>query len=282
MTDSHAHLTISPIDSVLETELKKFTENGGKYILNASFDIESMYGVVKQAQKLNKLFGNTLVTAIGIHPEEFNNVKDHDETRKVMDRYEKFLSDNINNIMFIGETGLDYYVMFNPEPTDKTINTELAVEMQKMAFARHVELAIKHDLPLTIHSREQRNQTKCISETIKVICDHGKGKVRGCMHSYTGEISFVNDILDLGLFIGFNAIITYKSAENVRDILRKVPLDKILLETDAPLLPIRNTGAKYGKPSDILEIAKVVAEVKGSNVDEVLRITDDNFAQLLK
>lgn len=280
MTDSHAHLTISPLDQIADQELKSFVEKGGKQILNASYDVESMLGVISQAKKYEKLFPGVLKTAVGLHPEEYIAVKSFEGMRKMLDLFEKTVADNLKYINFIGETGLDYYAMLKDEPTDKSVNIENVIEMQKISFTRHVEIAVKYGLPMTIHCRELAGKNRCVTDTLKILCETGKGKVKAIMHSYTGDLKAVDDILALGLYVGFNAIVTYKNAENVRAILKKVPLDRVLLETDAPLLVLRNTGAKYGSSSDIAEIARVVGEVKEVSGEEVIMKSNENFLRL--
>ncbi|MBU1119936.1 TatD family hydrolase, partial [Patescibacteria group bacterium] len=108
----------------------------------------------------------------------------------------------------------------------------------------------------------------------------------GSFHSYTGDISFIEDILALGFYVGFNAIITYPSGENVREILKDVPLERILFETDGPLLPPQSVRKnkkikeKFGQPADVREIMEVAAEIKGVSMEKLESITDENYTTL--
>jgi TatD DNase family protein len=240
---------------------------------------------------------------IGLHPEEFitsslqlhNNDDTHrginninfDSARKLLSRFEQTLLENINNIDAIGETGLDYYWLFKNDSNEKPSaerNMQEEIEMEKLSFIRHVELAKEHNLPLSIHSREIKGETQCIEDTLRIIIESGKGCVMGSMHSYTGNIEYIQDIIDLNFMVGFNQIITYKNASDVRELVKVTPLEMILLETDCPLLPLRKPytaeNTKYGYPVDVKVIAKVIAEIKGLSQDDVIYQTDKNFERV--
>lgn len=285
MIDSHTHLCNVPLPDTVEKLLKSFTNIGGVRVLNVSFDIESSIEGLKLKRKLSKIFPSLIDLAIGIHPENFifdNNMQlrilSLEQAQKQVNELKKIVNENLHELTAIGETGLDYHSLFNPE-TSGQLSTAESIEIQKMSFRKHIEIALKNNLPMTIHSRDSMHEHKCIAETLAILCEEGKGKIRGSMHSYTGEVDFVGQILDLGFYIGFNAIITYKNAENVRDLVRATPLEKILLETDAPYLPLRNKGVRYGSPLDIADVAKVIAEIKGVSLEKVIAITTENYIE---
>lgn len=163
---------------------------------------------------------------------------------------------------------------------------EMLKQVQKGSLRRHAQLALENDLPLSIHSRELQGETDCIKDTLQILAEVGRGQLRGSLHSYTGEIEMVDEILDLGFHIGFNAIITYPSGENVREILKKVPEDRILFETDGPFLvpqSVRKDSKiknKYAKPNHVKEIIEIAAEVKGIDPKRLEDIADENFKNL--
>lgn len=288
MTDSHTHLCCVPLSDSIENQLGNFVKNGGKKILNASFDVESSLAAQKLKRSYDKIFPNLIDIAVGIHPETF--IFDGEKNlhkasfelaSKQISSIEKILNDNLENITAIGESGLDYHTIFQPEKTSDIDSSEV-IEIQKMSFRKHLELACKHNLPMTIHSRDLMNDDRCVKDTLKIICEVGNGKIRGSMHSYTGTAEYIEKILELGLYIGFNAIVTYKNAENVRELVRKTPLEKILLETDAPYLPLRIKDVKYGQSSDVLVIAEKIAEIKGVGIGEVLKVIDKNYEECFR
>jgi TatD DNase family protein len=136
---------------------------------------------------------------------------------------------------------------------------------------------------MSIHARELNAKNDCVNDTLKILAEEGKGKIKGVFHSYTGTQEGLKMILDMGFFIGFNAILTYPSGKNVRELLKNTPTDRILFETDGPFLPTqkirRNNKAKlpFGKPSDVREILEVAADIKGISSKRLEDETDKNF-----
>lgn len=290
---------MQPISENIQKILHDFVIKGGKKILDASYNMSSINKVILDKININNIYPEMIIASVGLHPEEFipSEYRNHeDETnslvydtyekmRKALDEYSSLISKNIEHIGAIGETGLDYHYFFNQDNTvNSLIDTdkiEQYIEIQKNSFIEHIEIAKKHNLPMTIHSRENRGENRCIKDLLNILCTVGKGKIKASIHSYTGDIALVDEIVDLGYYIGFNAIVTYKSGANIRDIVARTPLDKILLETDCPSLPIRDKGAlSFGTPSDIDYIAYVVAEIKNISKEKLLSIVDENFTNL--
>lgn len=295
MTDSHCHLNMGDLKENLQDELEEFVKRGGEHILNPGSSIREFPEVIATALKYKSIYPNLIKTALGLHPESLyqNQITEKDSldvekiTRQIAE-FEKAVDNNQDLLSAIGETGLDYHqIIYDYDKNSQEdlhpeiVNTEEVIEIQKLSFRRHLHKALELDLPLTIHSRENSGRTECIEDTLKIIVEVGKGKIKGCMHSYTGSIDFLRDIIDLGLFVGYNAIITYKSGENVRELVQQTPIKQILLETDAPFLPMRHKGAKsYGNPTDIDKIAQAIGEIKGLTKESVIRATSENFKAL--
>jgi len=289
MHDSHIHLALEPLKSNVDTIIKEFIDSGGKYILSQGTDIKDF----EETLKISKKYPNIVHVALGLHPTFFEEKSIHknqyrDITKrslKYIEEFENIIKENIHRITAVGETGLDYYHLSLTKNIPKDIVEEI-MQVQKKSFIRHLEIAKENNLPLSIHARDQQNINNCVSDTIQLVAKHGKGLLRGSFHSYTGNIKFVNDILDLGFHIGFNAIITYKSGENVREILKVTPLERILFETDGPFLPpqsIRKNKKikeKFAKPSHVREIMQVAAEVKGVSIEDMEKISDQNYENL--
>jgi TatD DNase family protein len=289
MHDSHIHLALEPLKSNIENIVKEFKDNGGTYILTQGTELSDFDDTLK----FREMFPNTIQAALGLHPTIFEEnllCKDNCEDvlsagRKYITEFENILRKNTDKVSAIGETGLDYFQSFQNDDFTEEIR-DTFIQLQKESFERHVELAIEFDLPLSVHSRELSGKTDCIKDTLEIIAKVGKGKARGSLHSYTGEISMVDEILALGFHIGFNAIITYPSGEDVRDILRQVPEDKILLETDGPFLPPQSVRKnkkckeRYAKPSHTKEVLEIAADIKGMNMDRLEKIVDDNYKAL--
>jgi TatD DNase family protein len=283
MFDSHSHLTIEPVNSNILRHLQEFKDLGGKNILNVSTDIQSITDVISQSITFENSFPNLLQTGIGIHPEtvleaDFNILNS-------INFLEQTLETHRNRVNAIGECGLDYY-QFDYDLTLSPLQIEELKETQRNLFRKHVEIAIKNNLPLSIHTRDSKENNKCTADCLKIITSAGKGNAKGVFHSYTGSLDFLNEVLSLGFYVGFNGIITYPKAENVREILKMTPMNRVLVETDTPLLPPQNVrngksgDAKYGKPIDVLEIAQMISKVKNIPKEKVWEQLNDNYSTL--
>jgi len=136
---------------------------------------------------------------------------------------------------------------------------------------------------MSIHSR---GDSSCVKDTLDIIGKIGKGTIKGSFHSYTGDKKMLERILDIGMYIGFNAIITYPSGENVREILKACPLDRVLFETDGPFLPTqnvrkkKNSEKKYGRPILIKEIIEKASEIVNEPYAKIEEISDNNYLTL--
>lgn len=290
MHDSHVHLSLSPLKENLERILTNFRKDNGKYILDMGTEPEDWFTVL--STKKSKDFSNIVFSGIGIHPTRFSTsitvqkggLDLFKSSQKLLEKLEKIYEENSNILTAVGETGLDYYEMYR-ENFDNEMIQELK-EIQKNSFRKHCELSLKYNLPMSIHARELTGKEDCVMDTLKILAEEGRGNIKGVFHSYTGEYSGLEKILDMGFYVGFNAIITYPSGENVRKLLEKTPIERILFETDGPFLPTQKTRKDrksefpFGKPTDIREIINTAAEIKGISVDNLEKQSDKNFELL--
>lgn len=294
MHDSHTHLSISPLKENLDRALSDFSKDNGFKILSVSADLEDIPETLASAEKYNNIYPNLVDIGLGIHPTIFEeNLKPEENTdifssgRKIIDHFKEEVEKNISfpYLRAIGETGLDYYQMNRSEIFSQKQKNEIT-EIQKISFREHVRLALEHKLPLSVHARELQGQTDCVEDVLTILAEEGKGEARGSFHSYTGEKSMLKEILSLGFYVGFNPIITYPSGQSVRELLKDVPLERILLETDGPFLPTQKTRKnnnaefKFGRPNDVREVMEVIAEVKGVSMERLEKITDENYRLL--
>lgn len=289
MHDSHVHLNLEPLNKNIKEVIFNFKSVGGKYILTQSTDLLD----IDDNLRLSAMFPEIISVAIGLHPtcfEEYTILKGN--TKNIYEYSQKYITNwimkfkkNIENIKAIGETGLDYY-QYNLNLSETNEQKAILKEIQKLSFSEQIKLALEYKLPMSIHARDVQGESQTVKDAMRLLAQEGKGLVKGCFHSYTGDISLVQDILDLGFYIGFNAIITYKSGENVREILKQVPLERILLETDGPFLPPqsvrknKNIKEKFAQPSDVKEVLKVISEVKAIDENKLENMLDRNFENL--
>lgn len=163
-------------------------------------------------------------------------------------------------VVAIGEIGLDYHYDFS----DRTI--------QRKAFAAQLDLVQRLHLPVVVHHREAEG------DLLKQVSDFSRApvsKLRGLLHCFSGPVAFAQHILDLGFCLGIGGVVTFKNAQTLRDVVGEMPLDRIVLETDAPYLaPVPYRG-KRNEPAYIIEVAREIARIKGITVEEVAEITSD-------
>ena len=174
-----------------------------------------------------------------------------------------FLEENIRNekIIGIGEIGLDYHY----EGADK--------ELQKDVFIHQIELAIKYDMPVIIHSRDATGDMMNILRRYN-------GKLRGVMHCYSGSVETALELIKMGFYLGVGGIITFKNAKNIVEVIKKIDLKYILLETDSPYLTPEPYRGNSNEPAYIPLIARKIAEIKGISLDSVMSATSGNVKMI--
>ncbi len=189
--------------------------------------------------------------ALGIHPEEVENYTDADI---------QFIEQNLKNkkIVAIGEIGLDYHY------------TKENKEQQIKLFEKQLALAEKYNLPVVIHSRE------ATLDTIEIL---KKYRVKGVIHSFSGSLETAKIYIKMGFYLGVNGVITFKNC-NLKEVIKKIPLKYILLETDSPYLTPVPFRGKRNDPSKIKEIAKFLGEIYEVSLEELAKITNQNVAEL--
>lgn len=169
-------------------------------------------------------------------------------------------------VVAIGESGLDYFY----------VQDAATQKIQRDSFAKHIDLSAELEKPLIVHTRDARE------ETIAVLQSEHAERGGGVMHCFTETLDMAKAALDLGFYISFSGIITFKNAEEIREVCRYVPQDRILIETDSPYLaPVPYRG-KINRPCYVQYVAEQVADVKDLTTEEIAKITSNNFYQLFE
>ncbi len=246
-TDSHCHLYQEYYDDI-DTVIKESTLNKVNRYINDGCDQKSNEEVLKLVNIYDNMYGT-----LGIHPE---NVNDYTEADL------KFIEDNLSNpkIIAIGEIGLDYH--YSKENKDEQIKL----------LERQLQMAEKYKMPVIIHSREATLDTLTILK---------KYSAKGVIHSFSGALETAKEYLKMGYLLGVNGVITFKNA-NIKEVIKEIPLDKIILETDSPYLTPEPFRGHKNSPAHILEIAKFVADLKNVSLEALANITNQNIADLFK
>jgi len=247
--DSHAHYDDEQFDEDREELLKELKENGVGAILNMSSDYESVKRTVELTKKYDFIYG-----AVGIHPEHADQY--NEEVRKELTEIlkgEKFKA--------VGEVGLDYYWDSNPPK-----------EVQIRVLRDQYELAKSLGMPIILHDRESHEDILKIAKEYK--------DVISVFHSYSGSVEMAREIIGIGGYIGISGVLTFKNARKLPDVVKEIPLERMLIETDAPYMaPVPYRG-KRNRSDYLIGVADKIAEIRELTTDEVLDITSENMKRL--
>ena len=249
--DTHAHYDDEAFDDDRDVLLKNLKENNVLGVVNSSVDIDTSIKSIELSTKYDFIY-----SAIGVHPQNIDDSLPADYIQIL----EKLLISN-KKIVAIGEIGLDYH--FDCENKSK----------QKEVFEDQINLAIKHQLPIIVHDREAHKDTFDILKTY-----HPKGIV----HCFSGSFDMAKEIIKLGMLLGIGGVLTFKNAKNIVEVVEKIPLEYLVLETDAPYLSPAPFRGKRCNSSYIKYVAEKIAEIKSIDVDEVYTKTFNNAIEIFK
>lgn len=248
LVDSHCHLDL--LDGDINEYVARAQTNGVCYILNVAVDIANFPTILKTAQAYP-----FVGTSVGLHPNEQGEEVD---TAKLIE-----LSQH-PKVVAIGETGLDYF------------RTTGDTEWQRERFRAHIAAAKSVKKPLIVHTREAK------TDTIRLMQEEAADQVGGVMHCFTEDFAMAKQALDMNFYISFSGIVTFKSANIIQDVARQVPLDRILIETDAPYLAPNPHRGKPNEPAYVRHTAEYIAALRNISVEELASQTTDNFFNLFK
>lgn len=250
--DSHAHIDGPEFDADRDEVIQRARDAGVSVILNVGTG-DPHSGVFERAVKLGATH-ESIYTAIGTHP--------HDASKydQAAEDLTKALLKSGDRMVAWGEIGLDFHYDNSPR------------QAQIDAFRRQLCAARELDLPVIIHTREAEKETAAALKE-----EFSSGRRRGIFHCFTGTANMARQALELGFRISFSGILTFKKAQDLRDVARQVPLDRLLIETDCPYLaPIPHRG-KRNEPAFVVEVAKQLAELHGTSLERIAEATSKNF-----
>jgi TatD DNase family protein len=251
LVDSHCHLNFPELAGRVDEALELMQVNGVTHALCVSVTLEEFPQVKAIAERYPHIYGS-----VGVHP-------DYPDVPLVT---EADLLERASHpkIVAIGETGLDYFRIKGD------------TEWQRERFRTHIRAARRAGKPLIIHTRS------AAEDTLRVMAEEGAGKAGGVMHCFTESWEVARGALDLGFHISFSGIVTFKKAEALRDVARRVPLERMLVETDSPYLaPVPYRG-KTNEPGYVKHVAEEIARLRGITLEEVGAATSANFFRLFK
>jgi TatD DNase family protein len=247
--DSHCHINFHELADNLTDVLAKMQQNDVQSALCVSVNLADFPQVLALAEAHPNIYAS-----VGVHP-DYEAVEEPDVERLVeLARHPKIIA--------IGETGLDYYRLTGD------------LEWQRERFRNHIRASIECGKPLIIHTRSSAE------DTLRLMREEGAAKAGGVMHCFTENWEVAQAALDMGFYISFSGIITFKNALQIKDVAQRVPMDRILIETDSPYLAPVPFRGKLNQPAYVKHVAEEIALLRGVSVAEVGARTSENFARL--
>ena len=255
--DSHSHYNDEKFDLDREKIINKTKEEGITKFVCAGYDVESSKQAVDIANKHDFIY-----VIAGISPNDVP--KSEEETQNLVFKIEEIIKkDKLKKVVAVGEIGLDYY--WNKE------NKQIQIKL----FEKQIELANKYNLPIVIHTRE------ALEDTIKILKENNVVK-KGVFHCCPLNRELVKEALKLGFYISFAGPITFKNSKNAEEIVKMVPIDRILIETDSPYLAPEPKRGTRNDSTNVKLVAQKIADFKEISIEEVAKITYENAMRIFE
>lgn len=256
LVDSHCHLNFDELYNNLDSYLEQMKQNNVTHALCVGTRADNLEKIIDIANRYENIFA-----AVGIHP---------DEQAEDFTLIPEFLLQYVNQpkVIAIGETGLDYY-QINDLPLDKK-----NMKWQHERFILHIEVAKQAGLPLIIHTRES------IDDTLAIMSEHNAIDAGAVMHCFTENLSNARRCLDMGFYISMSGIVTFKNAATIQEVAKYIPMDRLLVETDAPFLAPVPFRGKVNHPALVSYTAQFIADLKEISLESLAQATTNNFFTL--
>jgi TatD DNase family protein len=249
--DSHCHLDFPDLSSNLDEVLEKMRENQVSHALCVSVNLDDFPRVRALAESHPNLYAS-----VGVHP-DYENLAEPQAAQLAS------LADH-PKVIAIGETGLDYFRLKGD------------LEWQRDRFRQHIRAARECGKPLIVHTRA------AAEDTLRIMAEEGAESVGGVMHCFTESWKVAEQAMEMNFYISFSGIVTFKNAVALKDVAKRIKLERILIETDSPYLaPVPHRG-KINQPAFVRHVAEEIAALRGISVDEIAEATSHNFFKLFK
>jgi len=249
LVDSHCHLDFPDFEGKLDSVRSEMAENGVTHALCISVNLSGFPNVLALAERYDNFFAS-----VGVHPDQ--------EDRGAVDSGELVRLAQHPKVVAIGETGLDYY----------RVSGDL--EWQRDRFRSHIRAARSCRKPLVIHTRE------AAADTLRIMREEGAREAGGVLHCFTESQATADAAVGLGFYISFSGIVTFKNAQALKEVARRIPLDRLLVETDSPYLAPVPFRGKTNRPGLVRHVAEEVAKLRGIALEELAAATTGNFFRL--
>ncbi len=244
MIDTHCHLDLLKKEDYEET----IRDGSLEYLITIGYDRKTIENALRISNQVDKVY-----CAIGFHPHEADKVKDQDL------EWLKSLAVNHPKVKALGEMGLDFYKNYSDRKKQEDI------------FRKQIQIARELGLPIVVHSRDAEE------ETYRILKEEKAYEVGGVMHCFTGSYEFMKKCVDLGFYVSYSGIITYPNAQSLREVVKRTPTQRVLIETDSPFLAPQPVRGRPNKPSYVWYVAETLAQIiPNTNLEDVDRMTSEN------
>ena len=248
--DTHAHMNDPAFDSDREEMILGLKEKGVEYVMNVGCCLESSGDCIKLSEQYPFVYAS-----VGTHPDSADEVNE-----EVLEQYRRMAQHP--KVMAIGEIGLDYYYETIPR------------QVQQKAFRMQLALAKEMDMPVIVHERNAHDDGMRIVKEFK--------GVTGVFHCYSGSAEMARQLVDMGWYIGFTGVLTFKNARKAVETAERIPLERIVLETDCPFMAPEPFRGKRNDPGYMYRMAERLAQIRGISVEKVHEVTMENAKRLYR
>jgi len=252
LIDSHCHLTAAQFDEDLDAVLRRAQDASVIGINIVGYTVEHSLKAVEIAKRSENLWAS-----VGVSPHDAK-----DAPRDFARSLQTMAQQNRDKVVAIGETGLDFFHLISPR------------DAQIASFTRHIELAVALKLPLVVHIRDAFDDAR------RALNEHNASAVRGVFHCFTGTPDEALEAVELGFYVSFSGIVTFKNARQVREGAAAVPEDRLLVETDAPFLAPTPMRGKRNEPSFLVHVVEELARIRSTSPEQIGQITAENARRL--
>jgi len=258
LIETHAHLDFPEYKEDLDAVIERAKSSNIGIIINVASSIEGSFNSVELSNRYESIYA-----CCGVHPHDAKEVDD-----EVIDRLRQLVSSS-EKVVAIGEIGLDFYRNLSPKESQYTV------------FVKFLKLARELDLPIILHCREESQDTRSAQDMLFKAMEENLDKpFRGVLHCFSGDEEFLKKAIGSGLYVSFTCNITYKKADRLRQVLKKVPLDRLLLETDSPFLAPQQKRGQRNEPAYLAHLVDAICQNNSIEKEELERQTTQNAKHL--
>ena len=252
LIDTHAHLDDARFDGDRDAMIARAREAGVEHFVTIGCDLSTSRAAVELADRYPFVYAT-----VGVHPHEAKQIGDswYDDLRRLAQH---------KKVVAYGEIGLDYHYNHSPP------------KLQRERFREQITLARELRLPIVVHTREAQD------DTIAILKEENAADVGGVFHCFSGDARLAKNALDLGFLLSFSGVITFQNATMLRDIVKTVPMDRILVETDSPYLTPAPHRGKRNEPAHVRLVAEKIAAIQGMTTDQIAELTSQNARRVFK